>query len=57
MIIIQIIVVVQLLASLYLAHKVWGLQEDIEDAQMMIGHLLMENANKEEGGDVTLNDL
>lgn len=57
MIIIQIIVVVQLLVSLYLAHKVWGLQEDIEDAQMMIGHLLMENANKEEGGDVTLNDL
>jgi hypothetical protein len=57
MIIIQIIVVVQLLVSLYLTHKVWGLQEDIEDAQMMIGHLLMENANKEEGGDVTLNDL
>ena len=57
MIIIQIVVVVQLLVSLYLTHKVWGLQEDIEDAQMMIGHLLMENANKEEGGDVTLNDL
>ena len=57
MIIIQIIVVVQLLVSLYLTHKVWGLQEDIEDAQMMIGHLLMENANKEEGGEVTLNDL
>ena len=57
MIIIQIIVVVQLLVSLYLTHKVWGLQEDIEDAQMMIGYLLMENDNKEEGGDVTLNDL
>ena len=57
MIIIQIVVVVQLLVSLYLTHKVWGLQEDIEDAQMMIGYLLMENANKEEGGDVTLNDL
>jgi hypothetical protein len=57
MIIIQIVVVVQLLVSLYLTNKVWGLQEDIEDAQMMIGYLLMENANKEEGGDVTLNDL
>ena len=43
----QIAVAVQLIVSLYLTHRVWKLQEEIEDTQMVIGAILMDQATEE----------
>ena len=47
MMILQIVVAVQLIVSLYLTHRVWKLQEEIEDTQMVIGAILMDQATEE----------
>ncbi len=47
MTILEIIVAVQLIVSLYLTHRVWKLQEEIEDMQMVLGAILMDQATEE----------
>ena len=47
MTILEIIVAVQLIVSLYLTQRVWKLQEEIEDTQMVLGAILMDQANEE----------
>ena len=47
MMILQIVVAIQLIVSLYLTHRVWKLQEEIEDTQMVVGAILMDQANEE----------
>jgi hypothetical protein len=47
MTVLEIIVAVQLIVSLYLTHRVWKLQEEIEDMQMVLGAILMDQANEE----------
>lgn len=45
MTVLEIIVAVQLIVSLYLTHRVWRLQEEIEDAQTVIGAILMDQSD------------
>ena len=47
MTVLQIAVAVQLIVSLYLTHRVWKLQEEVEDTQMVIGAILMDQATEE----------
>ena len=47
MTILEIIVAVQLIVSLYLTQRVWKLQEEIEDMQMVLGAILMDQATEE----------
>lgn len=47
MTILEIIVAVQLIVSLYLTQRVWRLQEEIEDMQMVLGAILMDQATEE----------
>lgn len=47
MMILEIIVAVQLIVSLYLTHRVWKLQDEIEDTQMVLGAILMDQSDKD----------
>ena len=38
--------IAQLVVSLYLAHKVGKLQDEVDDTQMVLGSVLMEIANE-----------
>jgi hypothetical protein len=45
MTVLEIIVTIQLVVSLYLTHRVWRLQEEIEDMQTVIGAILMHQSD------------
>ena len=47
MTILEIIVAVQLIVSLYLTQRVWRLQEEVEGMQMVLGAILMDQATEE----------
>ena len=43
---VEMVVVAQLVVSLYLAYKVGRLQDEVDDTQMVLGSVLMERANE-----------
>jgi hypothetical protein len=43
---VEVVVVAQLVVSLYLAYRVGSLQDEVDDTQMVLGSVLMERANE-----------